>query len=241
MHFYDEDLARIHDLGFTAFADAAAPAIITILEDNHLPSGHVLDLGCGSGVLSRHLLDAGFDVTGIDASPSMIDLARTRAPGATLINASFHDTDLPPCRAAISVGECFNYLDAAPDDPASLQSLFHRIHAALDPGGLLIFDVALPGRAGFATRLTNRVAQDWAVLSESTEEGATLTRRITTFTRDHTGAFRRTDETHHLRLTPPDDILHMLASAGFTARILPAYPGMTFPNAYAAFHARKPH
>ena len=43
--------------------------------------GHVLDIGCGSGVpISQTLIDGGFAVHGIDASPSMIAAFRARFP-----------------------------------------------------------------------------------------------------------------------------------------------------------------
>ena len=41
------------------------------------PHGNVLDVGCGAGVpVARFLVDAGFNVTGVDVSSSMLDLAR---------------------------------------------------------------------------------------------------------------------------------------------------------------------
>jgi 2-polyprenyl-3-methyl-5-hydroxy-6-metoxy-1,4-benzoquinol methylase len=36
----------------------------------------VLELGCGSGRLAQALVDAGYAVLGMDASPAMVDLAR---------------------------------------------------------------------------------------------------------------------------------------------------------------------
>src|SRR5215475_13194069 len=45
------------------------------------PAARVLDLGCGSGYpVARHLTGHGFRVTGIDSSPAMIALARSRLP-----------------------------------------------------------------------------------------------------------------------------------------------------------------
>jgi cyclopropane fatty-acyl-phospholipid synthase-like methyltransferase len=44
-------------------------------------SGTVLDLGCGAGEpIARFLVEHGFYVTGIDSSPEMIALARSRMP-----------------------------------------------------------------------------------------------------------------------------------------------------------------
>ena len=44
-------------------------------------SGPVLDLGCGNGWIARCLLDAGFDVYGVDASISGVEIANGLAPG----------------------------------------------------------------------------------------------------------------------------------------------------------------
>lgn len=53
----------------------------------HLPEGaRVLDLGCGAGVpASRWLVDAGFEVTGVDISEVQIERARRLVPGARFV------------------------------------------------------------------------------------------------------------------------------------------------------------
>lgn len=45
------------------------------------PDGLVLDVGCGEGRLPRDLKERGYDVIGIDASPTLIDAAREADPG----------------------------------------------------------------------------------------------------------------------------------------------------------------
>ena len=46
--------------------------------------GHILDVGCGSGdPIAAYLMGKGFQVTGLDASPAMIDLARSKFPDST--------------------------------------------------------------------------------------------------------------------------------------------------------------
>lgn len=49
---------------------------------NSLPEGAtVLDLGCGSGMpVAHHLVQHGFRVTGVDTSPTLIALCRSRMP-----------------------------------------------------------------------------------------------------------------------------------------------------------------
>ena len=58
-------------------ADPAAIARL-VREANFPPGGHVLDAGCGPGLVSSGLLDAGLDVVGVDLSTEMIERARKR-------------------------------------------------------------------------------------------------------------------------------------------------------------------
>ena len=137
---YKRDLAHVHDVGFGRFAEQSAPGVLNILRRRGISSGLVIDLGCGSGLWARRLVDAGYGVLGIDASPHMIAIARQRVPEATFRTASFLDGNFPPCAAITSLGECFNYLFDERTNRTSLCRLFRRAHRALQPGGLFLFD-----------------------------------------------------------------------------------------------------
>ena len=56
-------------------SDPAAIARL-VREANFPPGGHVLDAGCGPGLVSSGLLDAGLDVVGVDLSTEMIERGR---------------------------------------------------------------------------------------------------------------------------------------------------------------------
>ena len=99
MRGYREDLAYIHDSGFADFARDAAPGLLAILRRNGVPSGLVVDLGCGSGRWARELTRAGYAVWGVDQSSAMIRIARRVAPGASFRVASLLDSDLPATRS----------------------------------------------------------------------------------------------------------------------------------------------
>jgi predicted TPR repeat methyltransferase len=59
------------------------------------PGGTVLDIGCGSGEpIARYLIGLGFEVTGVDASPSMIELCRERFPGSEWLLADMRTLEL---------------------------------------------------------------------------------------------------------------------------------------------------
>ena len=74
MHYYQPDLALIHDRGYGFHGERCAPGIIDLLAP--VRDGLVLELGCGSGALTSHLLAAGLRVTATDASPDMLTLAK---------------------------------------------------------------------------------------------------------------------------------------------------------------------
>ncbi len=57
------------------------------------PGAHVLDVGCGSGVKSRYLIDRGFKVTGIDISEKLLEIARRDVPEAEFKVFSMTDLD----------------------------------------------------------------------------------------------------------------------------------------------------
>ena len=50
-----------------------------IKERTSLKGKRVLDIGCGGGILTEALSEAGADVTGIDASPQTISVAKSHA------------------------------------------------------------------------------------------------------------------------------------------------------------------
>ena len=67
----------VHEFARRAILDALA-----------LGSGdHVLDVGCGGGLLLRDALAQGARATGLDHSEDMVALARERAPGSTVVLA----------------------------------------------------------------------------------------------------------------------------------------------------------
>jgi SAM-dependent methyltransferase len=234
---YHADLAHVHDDGFGAPARGAAETLLGALARAGVSSGRVVDLACGSGILSQRLCDAGFDVLGIDLSPDMLALARRRAPKAEFVEGSLLSAELPPCVAVAIVGEGVNYLFDESHSKRVVAKLFERIRAALLPDGVLLFDAAGPDRE---PARNFREGDGWAVLFESKMDARRkiLTRTITTFRRVGE-LYRRDEEVHRLRLLTPDEVLELLSAAGFRARQLAAYGAYRFPPGWAGFLATK--
>ena len=57
-----------------------------------LPAGRVLDVACGTGVLTRYLKG---EVTGLDGSEEMLKIARERVPGATFVQGDAFSIPFP--------------------------------------------------------------------------------------------------------------------------------------------------
>lgn len=210
---YQQDLAHVHHAGFGEFARATVPGVLALLARHHLHGGRVVDLGCGSGILARHLARAGYDVLGIDVSASMIRLARASAPLARFRRESLFNAGLPRCMAITALGESLTY---PPSSPAQLKRLFRRAFAALDPGGVLLFDLIGAASSPVMNYRTWYEGEDWIILVQVREDraAATLERDITVMRRVD-GAWRRSVERHRVRLYRTDDVTAWLEEAGF--------------------------
>jgi SAM-dependent methyltransferase len=204
---YGSDLAHVHDVAFGFWARGAAPFVLGRLREAGIADGLVVDLGCGSGIWAAELLEAGYEVHGVDASAEMLAIARERAPAAELVQGSLHELQLPPCVAITALGECVNY-----GGPPSLEPLFRRAWTALEPGGLLVFDAAAPGREPDGVRRARYEGEGWVMRVESAEDrsAGTLTRRIA-LVRDG----RSSEELHVLRLYERETVVDWLEAAGF--------------------------
>ncbi len=102
-----------------------------------LPSGaSVLDLGCGSGIpISRALIDDGFNILGVDASPTLVAAFRRRVPQAHVACESVERSRFfgKAFDGIIAVGLMFLLSAEAQRD------LIRRVGLALNPGGRFLF------------------------------------------------------------------------------------------------------
>ena len=236
---YDDDLAYVHDEGFSGFADGCAPGLLTLFTDAGIHDGLIVDLGCGMGIWAERLSEAGYHVVGLDISPAMIQRARRRVPSAEFHVGSIWDYGIPDCRAVTALGEvlCYRASGCGRQNP---RSLFRKIFGALEPGGLLIFDVAEVGLD--RSRNPSFVeGDDWACLVrfEYDEAKNRLTRQITTF-RQVGDLFRRSRERHVLQLYKAKQLAEWLRRTGFRVRTVRKFGSQPVLPKRIAFIARKP-
>jgi SAM-dependent methyltransferase len=234
--YYRRDLALVHHLGFGFHAEACAPGVLALLEP--VRGGTVLEVGCGSGILTRHLLGAGHRVIATDASPAMLDLARAEAPGAELRLLRLPDDPVPEVDAVVGVGHVLNYL---PDADAARQAL-RALAGALRPGGVLALDVCEPRFGRLRSQAPPRalVQDDWAITTRfSTPAPDRFVREITTFVREGDGRWRRDDERHDNVLLPSPALLDELGAAGVDADVRSAFGAEQLPDGLVVLAGRR--
>ena len=216
--YYRPDLALVHDRGFGFHADACAPGILELLAPVRERDGVVLELGCGSGHLTRHLVAAGHRVLATDASPAMLDLTRRNVPDADVQLLALPDDPVPGADAIVSVGHVLSYL---PDEDAVNRALGASARA-LRPGGLLALDLCdlAWGEDRQDAPPYARVGDDWAIISETSVPSPDLfVRQMATFLRNDDGTWRRDDERHDNVLIDTSRVPALLAADGVTATV----------------------
>jgi 2-polyprenyl-3-methyl-5-hydroxy-6-metoxy-1,4-benzoquinol methylase len=184
----------------------------------------LLDLGCGTGSFCLEMAARGYDPIGIDGSAAMLDQARRKPRGQP------GDESTPTClflQQDISRFELYGTVDLIVclldtvnhlTRPSQVQRLFHLCANYLNPGGLLIFDLAT--RKHLSRTLGNQIFfQDhpgytlfWQN-SYRTRSGISRS-ELTLFSRQNDGTYRRDDETIVEKFYSPRDIRSRLLAAG---------------------------
>lgn len=112
----------------TWFLDRFAPRIA---------GSRVVELGCGTGRITRKLLELTADVTGIDISPAMVGFCRRRLEGGRFLVGDLRQVrELVDGPVGVIVAAA-NVLDVLPD--ADRRAVLADLAASLEPDGILYF------------------------------------------------------------------------------------------------------
>ena len=208
--YYQTDLAKIHDEGFSEHAEKSFNKIHKLIMKD-FNSGLVVDLGCGSGVTAKKLINQGYDVYGIDYSSSMFKLAKQKVPNAKFKAGSFYSEEIPKCIAVLSIGECLNYKFDVRMNYNVLKNLFRKIYNSLEGNGIFIFDFLAENQIKNGKVEKSFIeGKNWTVLVEKKE----LDREIITFYKNKS-AYRKVTETHVVKLYNSNKVIALLNEIGF--------------------------
>lgn len=135
-----EAMAAVYD-DFTAHYESEAwlADLLLTLKRNGLTGKRLLDVGCGTGKSFLSMLPQGWQVTGCDISPSMIELARAKVGDAVSLHVAdmltlphYGEFDL-----VWALDDAINYLLNVDELSRALSGMRKN----LAPTGLLLFDV----------------------------------------------------------------------------------------------------
>lgn len=214
-----------------------------LLQEYGIRDGLLLDLGCGTGKMTRLLAAAGYDMIGVDNSEEMLEIARDTSYGENTDSdeAAEHgeDTDnqilyllqdmrefelYGTVRAVVSICDSMNYIL----EETELREVFRLVNNYLDPEGIFIFDLNTVYKyqelLGETTISENREEGSFIWDNYYDEETGINEYDLTLFIREEQGLYRKYEETHYQRAYELETVRQLLMEAG-----------MEFVAAYDAF------
>jgi SAM-dependent methyltransferase len=175
----------------------------------------VLDLCCGSGDLSRILVEHGYRVTGLDGSDEMLAFARRHAPVAQFVIGDARDFHLDQkFDAVFSTFDSLNHILNLEE----LECVFQHVFDALAPEGLFVFDLNMEDafRTLWSGSFSSVEETAVGITNGSYDPQTRLGRaRITVFRGEPDGIWRRSDVSVLEKCYAPEEITGGLARAGF--------------------------
>lgn len=109
--------------------------------EHGVTDGIVLDLGCGTGTMTKRLAGYGYDMIGVDNSEEMLELAMEKKTESgydiLYLLQDMRGFELyGTVRAVVSVCDSVNYIT----EPDELEEVFRLVNNYLDPKGIFLFD-----------------------------------------------------------------------------------------------------
>jgi len=211
-----ESFARVYDRFMDNVPyDEWADRLHEIFAEYGIRDGLILDLGCGTGQMTRRFRSFGYDMIGVDDSEDMLEIALEKehvsqpaSAGRTedrsgqqypilYLNQDMREFELyGTVRGIYSCCDCLNYLYSEED----LLTVFRLAENYLDYDGLFVFDMNTEhyyaeklGQNTFAD-----VRDECSVIWENDYDPDTRENEydLTIFIRAKDGLYERTQETH---------------------------------------------
>jgi len=219
--------------------DEWAEYVKEVLKQYHIDKGIILELGCGTGAMTRRLAAMGYDMIGIDYSEEMLAIARERDcdSGILYLCQDMREFELYGTVAAVfSVCGTMNYITSEEE----LLDVFRLVNNYLDPQGIFIFDLDTPYEYSCVLS-DNTIAEnrdEGSFIWENTfyEDEMINEINLSLFIKDDehecTGEYslyRKYEETHYRKAYPIDTVKRLIEEAG-----------MEWIGAYDAFTKKEP-
>ena len=209
-----DPIAGVYNRHWGSFADRIYPVLHRLVLRNSPSGSAVLDLCCGTGQLAAVLSEKGYDVTGVDGSAEMIEIARKNAPDVAFLVQDARELSLDRRFAAVfSTFDSLNHVMTLDE----LEQVFRNVHSVLKADGCFEFDLNMEEGYRQRWRGSFGIVEDDHVCvarSSSDEEERVGRMDLTVFASEGTG-WKRKDVSLIQRWYQETDIIERLRSAGF--------------------------
>ena len=190
--------------------------LYALLKEYEIEDGLLLDLGCGTGKLTRIMESFGYDMIGIDNSYEMLDIAR-EASGENILYLlqDMREFELyGTVRAIYSACDSINYIL----EEEELLEVFRLVNNYLDPKGLFVFDINSPYKYGELlaeyTFAENREEGSFIWENYYDEEEHINEYDLTLYIKNQENSFQRFQEVHYQKCYELSTITRLLEEAG---------------------------
>ncbi len=229
-----EGFASVYDLFMDNIPyDAWAKYLQTLLAEQGVTEGLLLELACGTGSMTKRMNEMGYDMIGMDISEEMLEIARQKCSDQVLfLNQDMRRMELYGTVAAMfCICDGMNYLLEKED----LKEVFRMANNYLDPQGVFIFDMKT--KYFYKEILGNRIfaenREDASFLWENEyNETTSLNEYLLTIYEladEGNDLFSRWEELHYQRAYEVEEIKALIEEAG-----------MEFVAVYDAFTKEAP-
>jgi len=187
-----------------------------IVEKYGVSKGGCLDLCCGTGNITKILLDLGYSPVGIDNSEQMIEIARDKFPDTTFLCCDVQNFDLPQKEIfpfAVSFYDSLNYILSDEEMLATFRSTWRN----MSPGGIFLFDMNPQEHIAVSQKNKPRVFEneDFYCVFRFGGEDRIWKLSMDFFVKQDSGDYRLYREEHVERAYNKEDIVPLLETAGF--------------------------
>lgn len=193
--------------------------LYSYLEQHGKRGGHLCELGCGTGEMSRRFSNAGYEVTGIDLSPDMLAMAVQKEKGShdiLYLNQDMTDFSLhKPADVVLCICDSINYLLEEED----LERTLCCIRDSLEEDGIFLFDMKT--EYCFANVLGDQVRvedeEDYTVIWDNVYDSRERLNEylLTMFICGEDGRYERYEECHRQKAYTEEQVKALLKKTGF--------------------------
>ncbi len=197
-------LAPYYDVVTGDFATEAA-FVRDIIRQHHSRAATLLDVACGTGSITAQLA-GDYQVSGLDLSPGMLAVARTKLPGTPLYLADMTSFKLDAkFDAIICAYQGVNHLLRFP----AWESFFDCVYDHLNDGGVFVFDIStLSYLIAMASipRIVESFDDNYVLIRVSMADEQIFSWHIEVFELQPDGRYRLLSQTLETRSFPVDRI-----------------------------------